>query len=103
LKEEVPDCPHCGGKSDGSVMYSEPPQTTCIDCKKTYEFGEGIKILTEEEGRAKRPGMYEGGSERKRIVEWLRLWAQAPLELSKEYNMTMEACADAIEKGYHWK
>jgi RecJ-like exonuclease len=57
--EDPGKCPHCGGESDGSHMYSAPPQTRCRDCGKRWSFGKGIEVLSEEEGRKRRPELYE--------------------------------------------
>jgi len=57
--EDPGKCPHCGGESDGSRMYSAPPQTRCQDCGKLWSFGKGIEVLSEEEGRKKRPELYK--------------------------------------------
>jgi hypothetical protein len=59
MSEDPGRCPHCGGESDGSHMYSAPPQTQCRDCGKRWSFGKGIEMLSEEEGRKKRPELYE--------------------------------------------
>ena len=61
MKQEVDrpgPCPHCGGKSDGTIMYSSPLQASCRDCGENWEFGEGIKVISLVDGMAKRPGMY---------------------------------------------
>ena len=51
-------CPYCGGESNGTVLYSCPPQTGCKQCGRLWSFGEGVRVLDEKEGRAKRPGLY---------------------------------------------
>jgi len=60
-EDEPGKCPHCGGESDGSHLYSNPPQTRCVACGRLWSFGPGIVVLSEEEGRKKRPEMYERG------------------------------------------
>lgn len=50
-------CPHCGGESDGSVLYSCPLATRCKACGQLWHYGEGLKVFTEEEARARRPGI----------------------------------------------
>lgn len=57
--DEMGKCPHCGGESDGSVMYSAPLQTKCRDCGKTWGFGgPAIDVVEGPEHKRKRPGMY---------------------------------------------
>lgn len=49
-------CPHCGGESDGNVMYSCPLQAKCRQCGRHWEFGDGIRVMSEAEARRVRPG-----------------------------------------------
>jgi hypothetical protein len=55
MSEDPGKCPHCGGESDGTILYSLPPQARCVACKKTWRFGEGLQTATEEEAKRVRP------------------------------------------------
>ncbi len=57
-EDEPGPCPHCGGKSDGSVLYSGPLSTRCAACKETWGYGKGIVVLEGTASILKRPGMY---------------------------------------------
>jgi hypothetical protein len=58
MSEDPGKCPHCGGESNGTIYYSCPAKTGCRDCGQLWSFGKGIEVLSEEEGRRRRPGMY---------------------------------------------
>ncbi len=54
---KVMRCPKCGSSGfDGYFMA--PMRYVCKSCGARYEDANGIRVLTEEEGRKLRPGMY---------------------------------------------
>lgn len=57
-EEEPGPCPHCGGESDGSVLYSCPLSTRCKSCGQFWSYGKGIEVLDGKVAMRKRPGMY---------------------------------------------
>jgi hypothetical protein len=98
---EIPNCPNCGGESNGDVLYSSPLQTRCVKCLRVYTFGFGIEVIDGDEGRARRSGMCDAKSERERIVLWLREWAMSPGSTFAAQQSILEYAA-AIENGKHW-
>jgi len=51
-------CSEHGAFEPGMVYYSCPAQAACPVCGKLVESNGGVKVLTEEEARAKRPGLW---------------------------------------------
>jgi len=51
-------CPGCGTTKEPSVGYTAPATFMCACGAQWSEPGTGIKILTAEESRAKRPEWY---------------------------------------------
>jgi len=62
-------CPHCGPVKPTQSYYSEPMQADCPKCHLRLESSEGIKVLSFEEARKKRPWMYKGYEEKNKDEE----------------------------------
>ena len=54
---EYERCPRCSG-AENHAFYTDPCQYECQSCGATWDGTNGLKVLTGEEARAKRPDMY---------------------------------------------
>lgn len=65
-------CKKCGEVEPKMIYYSFPAQFDCPICGLQGESDDKLKLLTEEEGRARRPEMYKKFDEDK--AKWEAKW-----------------------------